>query len=224
MSETVYETDNLAVLGWRNPGDIEFVFRARGLFTEQRCTWASVTRTENATVQVRVVEPCMLNVKLSTGGGGPVAAAQAGQDPQTMPSLAAPLIARNMAVERTENIFDADPLGPTVGFSAAPPGTWYFDRAAAQLLYKPQPSDDMAIVDAVLPVLEQLVVGQGQSLDRPLRNITLSGLTFSHTTWLDPNTADGSVRGSTPSLCEQHARVCEYFSVLARARHTSAYF
>ena len=51
----------------------------------------------------------------------------------------------------------------------------------------------MATADCVLPVLEQLIVGRGQSLARPLRNITLSGIRFSYSTWLGPNSKDGYV-------------------------------
>ena len=217
VDETVYETSETALLSWRNIGDIEFVFRARGLFTEQRCTWESVTRSPDGTkVQVRVKHPCMLNVKLSTGGGagGSITEAQRGQDPQTLPSPASPLIAKNMDVERTENIFDTASYGgsshqPAVGFAASPAGTWYFDRQAREVLYKPRPGEDMASADCVLPILEQLIVGQGQPLVRPLRNITLSGLRFAYTTWLGPNSKDGYVRTQPYHIGANHNRIFE---------------
>jgi hypothetical protein len=200
IDETVYETDDTALLSWRNIGDIEFVFHARGLFTEQRCTWASVTPSpDGKKAQVRVKHPCMLNVKLSTGGGagGSIGGAQAGQDPQTLPTPASPLVAKGLNVVRTENIYDNGTYGhssrPTIGFAVSPAGTFYFDREARQVLYKPRPGEDMATADCVLPVLEQLIVGRGQSLARPLRNITLSGIRFSYSTWLGPNSRDGYV-------------------------------
>ena len=39
----------------------------------------------------------------------------------------------------------------------------------------------------------QLVVGRGQSVERPLENVTFRGITFEHTTWLGPNSPDGYV-------------------------------
>eukprot|EP00966_Prymnesium_polylepis_P125102 2893003-Prymnesium_polylepis.1 len=42
-------------------------------------------------------------------------------------------------------------------------------------------------------MLEQLVVGRGQSIERPLEKVTLRGIAFKHTTWLGPNSPDGYV-------------------------------
>jgi hypothetical protein len=190
---TVYLTDNRELLHWRNPGDVEFVFHARGLFTEQRCTWASVTESSSKPgwVAVRVKQPCMLNVKVSAGGGSARAdSTQTGQDPQTLPTPAQHILAKNMNVIRTENIFDA---GPGIGFARSMPGTFYLDRTESTVYYKARPTDDMSTVDVLFPVLEQLIVGRGQSATRKLRNVTLSGLGFAFTTWLGPNSQDGYV-------------------------------
>ena len=196
--DDTYETDWLEVLTWRNPSDVELIFHpgfpGRGAYTEHRCTVLEVMRSPHNTsvAHVRVVQPCLFNIKLTYGRGGGVGA-EPKVDPETLPTPSRRLLDVNVSVARIENIFD----GPDFAY-AAPMGSWYFDRQLRVALYKPHEAEAATLARggllyAILPVLEQLVVGRGQSVARPLTNVTLRGLTFAHTTWLHPNSPDGYV-------------------------------
>jgi len=71
-------------------------------------------------------------------------------------------------------------------------GEWYLDRSSGYLYYKPRAGESMAVAEAIVPVLEELVTVAG-TLDSPIRNIRFSGLTFAYATWLQPNGFDGYV-------------------------------
>ena len=64
------------------------------------------------------------------------------------------------------------------------PGEWYHDIREHKLYYMPRESE--VVRDAVVPVLETLVEFIG-SAEHPVRNITIKGVTFSHTTWMRPS-------------------------------------
>ena len=64
------------------------------------------------------------------------------------------------------------------------PGEWYHDIREHKLYYMPRQGE--TIREAVVPVLETLVEVIG-SAERPVRNITIKGVTFSHTTWMRPS-------------------------------------
>ena len=64
------------------------------------------------------------------------------------------------------------------------PGEWYHDLRAHRLYYMPLPGERVA--EAVVPVLETLVEVVGTP-DRPVSNVSFSGLTFSHATWMRPS-------------------------------------
>ncbi len=69
------------------------------------------------------------------------------------------------------------------------PGEWYYDFRAQKLWYYPRNREDMITgVDftAVYPVIETLIEVIGTA-DYPVRDITISGVTFSHTTWMRPS-------------------------------------
>ena len=69
------------------------------------------------------------------------------------------------------------------------PGEWYHDIREHKLYYMPQPSalsPQPSALHAVVPVLETLVEFIGTA-ERPVRNITIKGITFSHTTWMRPS-------------------------------------
>lgn len=78
----------------------------------------------------------------------------------------------------------------------AAPGEWYFDAAAGDLYYMPQPSENLATADVEIPVVERLVSVMGQA-GSPVQNIAFSGLTFAYATWFTgpdnagPGTANG---------------------------------
>lgn len=71
------------------------------------------------------------------------------------------------------------------------PGQWYQDTAAGVLYYIPLSGEDMTKVDVELPQTQAIVVVAGSSYDTKAQNLTFSGLTFSHTSWLNPSTSDG---------------------------------
>ena len=64
------------------------------------------------------------------------------------------------------------------------PGEWYHDIRQHKLYYMPRQGE--TINEAVVPVLETLVEVVG-SAEHPVRDITIKGLTFSHTTWMRPS-------------------------------------
>ncbi|RAV08798.1 right-handed parallel beta-helix repeat-containing protein, partial [Paenibacillus contaminans] len=71
-------------------------------------------------------------------------------------------------------------------------GEWYLDRTAGYLYYKPFAGENMATAEVVAPTLQTLLSGTG-TLDAPLQNMKIKGLTFAYATWLQPSTSDGYV-------------------------------
>ena len=68
------------------------------------------------------------------------------------------------------------------------PGEWYHDILSHKLYYYPRDREGVGreAFSAVYPVIPTLfnIVG---TPDRPVRNITFKGVTFSHTTWMRPS-------------------------------------
>ncbi len=85
------------------------------------------------------------------------------------------------------------------------PGTFYLSPTEDTIYYIPREGEDMATADAVLGRLEELITITGEH-GAPVENITFTGLTFSHTTWLQPQNEEGfcvvqsNVYKSTPLL------------------------
>ena len=67
------------------------------------------------------------------------------------------------------------------------PNEWYLDRATGTLYLVAAAGTDPNRQDIELPVLEQLVTGNGAS------NISFEGLSFKYATWLGPNGDEGYV-------------------------------
>ncbi|NLZ05174.1 MAG: right-handed parallel beta-helix repeat-containing protein [Phycisphaerae bacterium] len=61
------------------------------------------------------------------------------------------------------------------------PGQWYLDRTAGKVVYWPLPGEDMSQAKVLAPAVESILRIQGRR-DRPVRDITLKGLTLSATT------------------------------------------
>ncbi|WP_145998514.1 right-handed parallel beta-helix repeat-containing protein [Methyloterricola oryzae] len=72
------------------------------------------------------------------------------------------------------------------------PGEWYLDEAEGNLYYFARTDEDMASVDAELPILETLVQGHGKH-GAPIHNIRFEGLTFTGATWMQPSSPDGYI-------------------------------
>ena len=70
------------------------------------------------------------------------------------------------------------------------PGEWYHDIRGHKLYYMPRINEKLEVrnekLSAIVPVLETLVEVIG-SAEHPVRNITIEGITFSHTTWMRPS-------------------------------------
>jgi len=74
-------------------------------------------------------------------------------------------------------------------------GEWYLDRASGFLYYKPTVEQaNLNTLSFVLPQLDVLVEGNSNGdTNKTINNITFEGLTFSHTTSLQPLTNEGRV-------------------------------
>ncbi|MBO9712345.1 hypothetical protein [Sphingomonas sp.] len=72
------------------------------------------------------------------------------------------------------------------------PGEWVLDAAADTIFYMPRAGEDLATVEAILPVVETLVEAHG-SEEAPVCNLAFEGLAFRHATWLGPSGDDGYV-------------------------------
>lgn len=64
------------------------------------------------------------------------------------------------------------------------PGEWYHDIREHQVYYMPRKGE--TIREAIVPVLPTLVEFIGTP-ERPVRNITIKGVAFHHTTWMRPS-------------------------------------
>ncbi len=72
------------------------------------------------------------------------------------------------------------------------PGEWYYNRTTGFIYYYPKSGENMATAYIVAPVVETLIQGTGTA-DIPIQNLRFEGLTFAHTTWLQPSTSEGFV-------------------------------
>ena len=70
------------------------------------------------------------------------------------------------------------------------PGEWYQDTTAGTLYYIPLSGQNMSTADVELPQL-QLLLAVGGTYGQPAHDLTFTGLTFSYTSWLGPNSSDG---------------------------------
>lgn len=89
-------------------------------------------------------------------------------------------------------------------------GEWYLDRSGAidgnayTFYYKPKEGQDMSKIEAVVPVLEELVTVEGSSLDTPVHNIQFNNISFQHATWLRPNGNIGVADAQNNVLREEY--------------------
>ena len=68
------------------------------------------------------------------------------------------------------------------------PGEWYLDAATGTLYYLPRPGEQIAEVQAIAPVLSQVVRFEGRpEAGQFVERIVVRGLTFSHTEWCFPD-------------------------------------
>ena len=63
-------------------------------------------------------------------------------------------------------------------------GEWYLNRKTGVLLYQSELGQDMTQAEVIAPKLQDLLRFEGDArAERPVRNVVLRGLTFSHTDW-----------------------------------------
>ena len=67
------------------------------------------------------------------------------------------------------------------------PGEWYLDPASGTLYYLPRPGEQLADIQAIAPVLAQVIRFEGgPEAGQFIERVALRGLTFSHTEWYFP--------------------------------------
>ena len=71
-------------------------------------------------------------------------------------------------------------------------GEWYLDSRASKLYYIPRKGENMKTAVVEVPAVETLMKVAGTP-DRPVKDVTFEGITFSHATWMRP-----SVNGHAP--------------------------
>ena len=70
-------------------------------------------------------------------------------------------------------------------------GEFYINRHTGDVFYMPEPGEDMTKATAVVPVIDELLVIEGDSVTNRAENVTFDGIHFTETTWLRPNGAMG---------------------------------
>jgi len=70
------------------------------------------------------------------------------------------------------------------------PGQWYLDPKQGKLYLRPPEDAEINKLDVELPRLTVLLA-VGDSLDRPVHDLTFRGIRFSHTSWQGPSSDEG---------------------------------
>ncbi len=65
------------------------------------------------------------------------------------------------------------------------PGEWFQDYPSGRIYYLPRDGEDMGSVDAVVPVLENLVTVDG-TRERTVHDVEFRNVTFAHSAWTRP--------------------------------------
>ncbi|GAB3947312.1 hypothetical protein GCM10028805_19330 [Spirosoma harenae] len=66
------------------------------------------------------------------------------------------------------------------------PGEWFLDTKTERLYYIPRPAENLETAQVIAPILETLVHITG-TIDHPVSNILIKGISFQHTGWLRPS-------------------------------------
>jgi hypothetical protein len=100
-------------------------------------------------------------------------------------------------------------------------GEWYLDRTSGFLYYKPTADQtDLSTLSFVLPTLDVLIAGNpnGDTFNT-LSNIKFEGITFSHTTSLQPLTNEGRVGHQAGVLFFRDANLVDFEDLSISAVH-----
>ena len=154
---TGYTASDMTYATWRNPHALEFVYvGGNGEWTETRCRVAAVDG-----MRLTMSQPCWNN---------------ATQRPEVKPPAFGPKnLDIAMVPTRIENAFEL-----------MQEGQWYLDPGSAELFYHARPGEDLTLAQVELPVLEQLIVGEG-TLEEPVHDLEFRGIGFAHATWNQPS-------------------------------------
>lgn len=66
------------------------------------------------------------------------------------------------------------------------PGEWYLDAANKKIYYWPRVGENLATAKVLAPFTETLINVQG-TIDAPVTNLVIQGISFQHTGWLRPS-------------------------------------
>lgn len=72
------------------------------------------------------------------------------------------------------------------------PGEWYLDNVQHKIYYWPRRNESLATANVVAPFTETLLSIEG-TIDSPVENVVIDGISFQHTGWLRP-----SLQGHVP--------------------------
>lgn len=72
------------------------------------------------------------------------------------------------------------------------PGEWYLDKANKKIYYWPRNNENLVTAKIIAPFAETLISIVG-TIDNPVKNLVIDGLSFQHTGWLRP-----SLQGHVP--------------------------
>jgi len=157
-SGRIFVNSALPMDQWKNQHDIEFVYNV--VFTAPREEVDAITY-DGTTTKITMKQPGWYYV---TNRGGT--------------SLGTNSAAPHGEVWYVENAYE---LLDTEG-------EWYLDRSTDFFYYKPKAGENISSSQVIAPVLEELVRIQGADSAHKVNNLTFYGLTFTHATWLRPNT------------------------------------
>ena len=69
-------------------------------------------------------------------------------------------------------------------------GEWFLDRREGKLYYAPLPDETLTGIEAIAPVLQQILLFEGApEAGRYVENVTIRGITLSHSEWKMPSDA-----------------------------------
>jgi len=105
------------------------------------------------------------------------------------------------------------------------PGEWFLDRPAGKLYYLPHDGEKLASATAVLPVLEQVMLIQGDPANNKfVRYVNFQGLEFAHTNWWPKPThpADAQAAATATAAVQAEGLHDSQFTA-CRVAHTTAY-
>jgi len=95
------------------------------------------------------------------------------------------------------------------------PGEWYLDCKKGQVSYYPRPGEDMATIETVAPVPEDLLRLEGDpAAGKMVSHVVFEGLSFQHADWVMPRAepVDGQAMASlkTAAIFARGARHCTF--------------